>query len=131
MPQTSVKLFDSQTIQVASASESAYIKFGDITPRKVSLYIEMVMTGSPTGFTLTVELSPDEGQTLITYDKLLTHDGVDAPQASEVYAASADDVISLSPEDAVRYLRVTMSDSGGDASGSAYFTFNIWAVYSY
>ena len=86
------------TLDDNPTSQAATYDFQGVTPLRVSLYVQIVKTSSPTSVTLTVELSPDDGSTLIDYDKLLTHDGTDAPQASEVYTTTVDDVISLSPE---------------------------------
>lgn len=78
---------------------------------------------------LTVELSPDDGQTLIDYDKLLTDAGNDAPAASVTYTITADDVVSLSPEDVLDFIRVLVTATGTDATKT--FAVDVWLVYSY
>jgi len=111
------------------ASQAATFDFQGVSPTRVSLYVQIVKTTTPTNVTLTVELSPDDGATLITYDKLLTQDGTDSPQPSEVYTATEDDVISISPEDVCDYIKVTMASTGEDASKT--WAVDVWLVYSY
>jgi hypothetical protein len=78
---------------------------------------------------LSVELSPDDGQTLIDYDKLLTEAGTDAPVASVTYTATGDDVVSISPEDVLDYIRVLMTASGTDAGKT--FAVDVWLVFTF
>ncbi|KKN84459.1 hypothetical protein LCGC14_0289210 [marine sediment metagenome] len=103
--------------------------FNGVSPKRVSLYVAVAESGSGATVTLTVELSPDDGQTLISYDKLLTHDGNDAPQASEIYTQTEDDVLSLSPEDVLDYIKVTLT--GNSVTGANYYACDVWLCYSY
>jgi hypothetical protein len=118
-----VTLDDSPTSQAASHD------FEGVSPVRVSLYIQIVKASTPTNVVLSVELSPDNGQTLIDYDKLLTEAGTDAPVASVTYTATGDDVVSLSPEDVLDYINVTMTATGTDATKT--FAVDIWLVYLY
>ena len=119
------------TLDDSLGSIAANWDFGGVTPKRVSLYVQMVETASvdDATVTLTVEFSPDDGQTLISYDKLLTHDGADAPQSSEVYTTTEDDVISISPEDVLDHIRVTLTGTNVDASD--FYAVDVWLVYSY
>ncbi len=119
------------TLDDSLGSISANWDFSGISPKRVSLYVQMVETASVNDATvaLTVEFSPDDGQTLITYDKLLTHDGNDAPQSSEVYTTTEDDVVSLSPEDVLDYIRVTLTGTNVDAAD--YYDCDVWLVWTY
>lgn len=117
------------TLNDVTASQAATFDFQGVSPLRVSLYVQIVKANAPTNVTLTVELSPDDGATLITYDKLLTQDGTDSPQPSEVYTTTEDDVLSLSPEDVVDYIRINVAGTG--LSSSATFAVDVWLVYSY
>lgn len=117
------------TLDDAPTSQTATYDFSGITPRWVSLYFQIVKTNSPTNVTLTVELSPDGGATLISYDKLLTDAGTDGPVSSVVYTATGDDVVSLSPEDVLDHITVTMTGNG--TTGSATFAVDVWLVFAY
>ncbi len=102
-----------------------------VTPKRVTFYVVMDETASANDatVTLTVELSPDDGATLVSYDKLLTQDGTDAPQSSEVYTTDEDDVLSISPEDVVDYLKITLAGTNVDASD--FYAVKVWMVYTY
>ena len=110
---------------------SATHDFQGVAPKRVTLYLQLVETQSANDASvlLTVEFSPDDGQTLITYDKLLTHDGTDAPQPSEQYSTTEDDVVSISPEDVMDYIRVTLTGTNVDASD--FYAVDVWLVYAY
>jgi len=118
-----------QTLDTASESISANHDFNGVTPLRVTLYVSIVETqtdGNPTT-TISVEVSPDDGQTLIDYDKLITNDGVDAPVASIAYISSAEDIISLSLEDAIDYIRVTAAGSA-DMDAGDFHVVDVWLV---
>ena len=120
------------TLDSANESSSGVLDFGGITPTRVTLYVQIVETqdnGSPTT-TLTVELSPDDAQTYITYDKLLTDAGTDGPVASVAYTATVDDVVSFSPEDVADYIRVTVTGSA-DMDAGDYHVVDIWVAWAY
>ena len=129
MPLRVQKLIDSVDIDDAPTSQAATWDFGGVTPRRVSLYVAVTESGSGATVTLTVELSPDDGANLISYDKLLTEAGTDGPVASVVYSATGDDVVSISPEDVMDYIKVTMT--GGSTTAANYYTVDLWLVYSY
>lgn len=116
-----VRLDDSPTSQAATWD------FQGAPPKRVSIYVQQVVTGAPTRVDYTVELSPDDGQTLISYDKLLTDAGTDAPAATIALAGTADDVFSVSPEDVLDYIRV-LATGVGTAVG-AYFDVDCWLVW--
>lgn len=90
-------------IDIASGTQAASWNFQGAPPKRACLYIVSAGAG-----TLTVEVSPDDGQTLVSYDKLITDAGVDAPAAS-VTLAAADDVVAISQEDVIDYIRVTVT----------------------
>jgi len=120
------------TLDSASESVSGTIDFKGVTPTKVTLYVQIVETqdnGNPTT-TITVEVSPDKGQTLITYDKLLTDAGTDAPASSVAYTATADDIISLSPEDVLDYMKVTAAGSS-DMDAGDFHVVDVWVVWTF
>ncbi len=116
-------------IDDAPTSQAATFDFQGVTPQRVSLYVQVVESGSGATVTLTVEVSPDDGATLIDYDKLITEAGVDGPVSSVVYSATGDDVVSLSAEDVLDYIKVTMT--GGSTTSSNKYQTDIWLVYEY
>lgn len=121
-----------ETLNSANESISATHDFGGTSPTRITLYIEIVETqdnGSPTT-TLTVELSPDKASNFITYDKLLDHNGTDAPQSSIAYTATIDDIVALSPEDVVDYIKVKMTGSA-DMDAGDFHVVNVWMVWAY
>ena len=103
--------------------------FNGVTPKRVTLYVVVVESGSGASLTLTVEVSPDDGQTLVTYDKLITHTGVDGPVSSVAYTATADDIISISAEDVLDYIKVTVA--GTSTTSSNKYTVDVWLCYIY
>ncbi len=117
------------TLDDTLGSQAGTWDFQGVTPKRVSLYVVVVESGSGATVTLTVEFSPDDGQTLVSYDKLLTHDGTDAPQSSEIYTGTEDDVVSLSPEDVLDYIRVLMT--GNSVTAVNYYAVDVWLVYTY
>jgi hypothetical protein len=117
------------TLDDSPTSQAGVFDFQGITPRRVSLYVQIVKSSTPTNVVLSVELSPDDGQTLISYDKLLTDAGTDAPAASVTYTATANDVVSLSPEDVLDYIRVLMTATGTTSTKT--FAVDVWLVFSY
>lgn len=128
------KLLD-ENIQ-SSSSVSAQDDLAGVTPKRATLQIEVTKTGSPVAdLVLTVEVSPDAGTTLITYDKLLDHNGTDAPQSSVTYTSASmpvDDIVSLSPEDVYDYIKVTATPSNiTTLDASNYFTIKVWLVVAY
>lgn len=130
MPIRSQHIID-QRLDDSPQSTNASWDFGRTAPRKVSLYVVAVETLTAENLTITVELSPDEGTTLVTYDKLLTDAGTDAPAASVVYTGTADDVISISLEDVVRYIRVTADATGANTTVTEFWEVDIWLVWEY
>lgn len=119
------------TLDDAPTSQAATHDFQGVTPRWVTLYVQVVETdgGAGPSVTLTVEVSPDDGQTLISYDKLLTDAGTDAPASSVAYTGTADDIVSLSPEDVLDFIRITMTGTLTDATN--FYVCDVWLVYSY
>ncbi len=130
MPVRIVPIIDT-TLNDTQTSIAATHDFQGVTPKRVTFYVVMDETASANDatVTLTVELSPDDGATLVSYDKLLTQDGTDAPQASEVYTTDEDDVLSISPEDVVDYLKITLTGTNVDASD--FYAVKVWMVYTY
>jgi hypothetical protein len=116
-------------IDDSPTSQAATFDFQGVTPRWVTLYVQVVESGSGATVTLTVEVSPDDGQTLIDYDKLLTDAGTDAPVSSVVYSATGDDIVSLSPEDVLDYIKVTMT--GGSTTAGNFYDVDVWMAYAY
>lgn len=122
----------SVTLDTANEALSANHNFRGITPLRISLYVRIVetQTGATPQTTLSVEVSPDGGQTLIGYDKLITDLGVDGPVASIVYTATVNDIVSLSREDAIDYIRVTvLGDSDHDSDD--FHVVDVWLVAIY
>ncbi|KKN83856.1 hypothetical protein LCGC14_0295090 [marine sediment metagenome] len=117
------------TLDDVPTSQAATHDFQGVTPRRVTLYLQIVKTNAPTNVILTVEFSPDDGQTLIDYDKLLTEAGTDGPVASVTYTVTGDDVVSMAPEDVLDYIKVTMTGTG--TTPSATFAVDVWLLYSY
>lgn len=121
------------TLDSANEAVSANFDFGsNAPPTRVTFYVQIVETQSaqnPTT-TLTLEVSPDDGSTLISYDKLITEAGVDGPVSSVAYTATGDDIVSMSLEDVVRYLKLTMTGSA-DMSGTEKHVVDVWMVWSY
>lgn len=119
-------------------SVSAAYNFSGITPKRISLYVNVhTIVGATTeSLDISVDVSPDDGQTYLNYDKLLDQNGQDAPQSTVSIALNAEssDVFSLSPEDVVDNIRVVAAaDSAGgtplDANNSA--EADIWLVFEY
>ncbi len=121
------KLLDNFRLDDEPTSIVAPHNFNGIAPRRVSFYIEVVMTNSPTNLTFSVDLSPDDGQNLIDYPKLISRNGTDQPVTEVVYTASTEDVVSISPEDVTDYIQVSAIVTG--TTSSAYFTISLWMVY--
>lgn len=117
------------TIDDAPTSQAANFSFQGVTPRRVTLYVQVVESGAGATVTLTVELSPDDGQTLLTYDKLITDAGVDGPVSSVVYSQTGDDIVSLSAEDVLDYIRVTMT--GGSTTSNNFYAVDVWLAWTY
>lgn len=117
------------TIDDAPTSQAAAWNFHGVAPKRITFYVQVVESGSGATVTLTVEVSANIGSDLISYDKLITDAGVDGPVASVVYSATGDDIVSMSPEDVVDYINVTMT--GGSTTGDNKYAVDIWMVYSY
>jgi hypothetical protein len=124
----SILLLDQTVSSVTTISQAK--DFNGVTPKRITLLLALTKTSNPGNLTLTVEVSGDKGVNLVTYDKLLTDAGVDAPVSSVVYSATADDVVSLSPEDVLDYIKVSLAAaSGTDASNT--WGVKCWLVFSY
>lgn len=119
----------------SSASVTGTLDLEGVTPKRITLLVQLVETGSPThtSLDLTVEVSADVGVNLITYDKLITEAGVDAPVSSKSYAQGSDhdDVISLSVEDVVEYIKVTIAVTGSAPDSGNYITAKVWVLVEY
>ena len=124
-----VKLIDGVRLDNDPTSTSGSQDLQGVTPKRLTLLIQIVMTGAPTNLTLSVDVSADQGLTLIDYDKLITEAGVDGPVSSVVYTATADDIISLSPEDVIDYVRLDAVVTG--TSAVKYFTLDAWLIIEY
>ncbi len=98
-------------------------------PKRTTLLVQMVESGSGASVAITVEVSPDGGASLITYDKLIVDAGVDAPVASVNFTATADDIISFSPEDVFNYIKVTAT--GTSTTSSNKYAVDVWLVYEF
>lgn len=130
-------LFSNQ-FDAPSESASATWDFNGVTPKRITLYVVVSdVQGSTTeSGVLTVEVSPDDGSTLVSYDKLITEAGVDAPVSSVTYALNAarDDIISLSREDVTDYIRITVAADGSGGtplSASVRADVDIWLAVEY
>jgi hypothetical protein len=128
----------SNQFDTTSESASGSHDFNGVTPTRITLYVVVddVQGNTTESGVLTVEVSPDRGSTLVTYDKLITDAGTDGPVASVTYAlnAAADDIISLAKEDVVDHITVTVAANGSggtplDSSNRA--DVNIWLVWTY
>lgn len=137
MPVRSELLINNTFDSAAESSNGAHDFNGEV-PLRLSLYVEVstIVGSTSEDAALTVELSPDDGATLISYDKILDHNGNDAPQSSISYTldAVADDVLSISPEDVIDYIKVTVAadgDAGTPLSASHSAVVKVWLVWSY
>jgi len=126
--QRTILLLDT-TLDDNPTSAAAAYDFNGISPKKITFLVQITKTSTPTSVALTVELSGDKGANLITYDKLLTDAGSDAPVSSVSYNATADDIVSLSPEDAIDYINVTLTGTGTTAANT--FACKVWMTYAY
>ena len=117
------------TLDDTLASIAGSHRFAGAAPKRATLLIQMVESGNGASVALTVEVSPDEGATLITYDKLITDAGVDAPGDPSSYAVTADDIVSFSPEDVMNYVKVTLT--GASLTSANYYDVDVWLVYDY
>lgn len=138
MPIRSEHLIDNRYDSTAE-SITANWDFGVATPKRVSLYIVLdLAAGAPTdNLVLSVDLSPNDGQTLVDYDKLLTEAGNDAPAANVTYTgpiADTDDVVDISPETVLNYISVTLAAVNAGAQrfdASNYVDADCWMVWEY
>jgi hypothetical protein len=83
---------------------------------------------------LTVEVSPDDGTTLITYDKLITDAGVDGPVSTVALhpgggGNTLDDIVAFSLEDVFDFIRVTVT--GVDTTAGNYYAVDVWVVWEF
>lgn len=129
MPIRSVRLLNAQVIDDDPTTVDANFNFDGVVPKRITFYITVTESGSGSTVTFSLDVSPDNGVSRIDYDKLITDAGVDAPVASVAYAATGDDVVSISPEDVLDYLFITMA--GGSTTSSNFYTLSVWMVYSY
>jgi hypothetical protein len=108
--------------------------FNGVTPKRITLLVQLVETGvaAHTRVTLTVEVSANLGVDLIAYDKLIDDAGVDAPVSEQQYDSGSDydDVLSLSLEDVVDYIKVTVTPVG-TPTATKYITTDVWLVAEY
>lgn len=110
-----------------------------VTVKRASLYVVLEgLTGAPTdNLTLSVDFSPDDGQHLVDYDKLIIEAGVDAPVASVAYngpQANLDDVVDISFETVFQYIAVTLAASNAGITqfdANNYIDAIVWLVYEY
>lgn len=123
------KLIDATPTTNVASSGSRDLE--GISPQRITLLVKLVKNASPPNLTLTVEVSPDVGITLIDYDKLLDNSGTDAPVSSVVYSASAEDVLSFSPEDIIDYLKVTLTHAAGTVDATNFWNIDVWAIIEY
>lgn len=117
------------TLDDAPTAITGTHNFAGRTPRRVSLYTDVVKTNAPTSVTFTVSLSPDEGSTLVVYEKLIDLSGVDSPVANWALTSTGSEVVSLSMEDVVNYISVTATGSG--TTSGATFAVKLWIVYEF
>jgi len=110
---------------------SGMVNMVGITPKRVSIVLKLTKTLAPPNLTLKLYVSPDEGVTFVQYDKILTDAGTDAPVSSVVYSASADDMVSVSLEDVVDFLKVELACAAGTVDGTNYWVEKVWAVIEY
>lgn len=129
MPIRSIQLFNATRIDDDPTSASQSHEFRGVVPKRVTLQVKITKTLAPTNLTLTVSVSPNRGTTTIAYDKLITEAGVDAPVANVVYIATGDDIVSLSREDIMNYITITITGNG--TTSSAFFDVTMFLVYEY
>lgn len=122
------KIIDTTLNDVTTAITAA-LDLNGITPRKITLLVQIVKSGAPTNVILTTKTSPDSGLNLIAYDKLESEAGTDGPAASVTYTTTGDDTISFAAEDVVDYFSVTLT--GTDTGASATFACKVWALVEY
>ena len=124
-----VKLIDNVRIDNDPTSFGANHDFLGVTPKRITFLLAAVETLEPTDITITVEISPDRGLNLISYDKIITGAGIDAPASSIVLTATADDVFSLSMEDIITFVRVTVTGNG--TTSTKFWDVELWMSYEY
>ena len=122
------KIIDT-TLNDVTTTIAGTFDFNGVTPKRITLLVQITKTSTPTSVTLTVKTSPDGGITLIAYDKLQVDAGTDGPVSSVAYTVTADDTISLAIEDVVEYLYVLLTGSGTGASAT--FACKVWVVAEY
>lgn len=136
MPVRTAHLIDNRYNSEGESATSTW-DFQGAPPKRVSLYVVLDLAlGAPTdNLVLSVDFSPDDGQTLVDYDKLLTEAGTDAPAASVTYAgpiADTDDVVDISPETVLDYISVTLAAVNAGAQRFAaghYVDADVWLVW--
>ena len=126
--------YDSEAESVTASED-----LGGTTVKRASLYVVLdLQLGAPTdNLVLSVDFSPNDGATLVDYDKLLTEGGTDAPVASVTYAgpiADTDDIVDISPETVFDYISVPLAAVNAGAtrfSATAYVQADCWLVVEY
>lgn len=107
-----------------TTSTSSWYDVGDFDKVTLCLVSDVTAVGASPQVTYTVQTMTNitamgsDGQptgTARTYDKLLATGGTDAPVASVVHSADATAFVSLSPEDAIRWIRVVATGANTDA----------------
>lgn len=139
MPIRAFHLIDGNVFDAAAESVVSTQDLGGLTVKRASLYVVLSgLVGAPTDdLNLSVDFSPDDGQTLVDYDKLQTDAGTDAPASSVVYAGpqvARDDVVDISPETVFDYIAVTLAASNAGAqrfTTSHSIIADVWLVIEY
>lgn len=114
-------LIHSTAIQDEVAHNSEWYDVGGC--EKVAFLINMTKTSSPGNLTLVVEGTCDGGTTAITLD---FQDG-GGLGVSEVYSASADDLVWLDSAVTTPFVRVALT-SAATTNSSNYWTPKVWLV---
>ena len=128
------KVFDAFVVNDENNHDTSWVDVHHL--EKLSLQAGLLETLSPGDLTLTVFVSPqaasvlnesETGEVIITYDKLLNETGHDSPVASHVFTAAAQKLLSLSPEDSIRSIKVRVN-SAATTNATNFWTLTVWLV---
>ena len=128
------KPFVNSVISDAAEHDSSWVDIAQYDA--FTVYLGAVKTLLPGDLTLSLrvsgspasELNDDEaGHAIITYDKLLTAAGTDAPASSATRSADGGLTASKSPEDVIRSVSLRLQAASGDPGN--FWTANVfWAA---
>lgn len=126
--------FVNSVIADAAAHDSSWVDIAQFDG--FSVYLGAVKTLLPGDLVLSLRVSGapasdlnenEAGHSIITYDKLLTSAGTDAPASSATLSADGGLTASKSPEDVIRSVSIRLQADSGDPGN--FWTANVfWAA---